>query len=349
VVRARLDEVVSYDGATGHVNWTFALPGQDVMCTMSAGTADHVGFIGYAAPNAPCTHIVALDLATGRTLWATTATGQEGGTQVDVVTASAGTAAVVASDAVVGYSARSGKRTWSTPAASGCEVLQITAGGDQIAELANCADGLQATALDAATGKVRWRAQVAEQGANNVVGVISANPVTVNVLATEGRRTNTIQAFTNTGHVQSTITGSEVQTKDGPVVLDTALHVFDAAPLWWTFVDKGLLVGVTQQTGGHTDVVGIRLSDGKQQWVTQLPDDVLAVRDDAGTLLVVDDDQPTPVLDSISVVDGSTTVVGIVPGGAFGGETGMYRSGPGFALVNSTGTNPTAPVSVVGR
>ena len=282
-------------------------------------------------------------------MWTTDATGQAPGTQVDIVTAGAGTAAVLTSDTVVGYAARSGTRRWRTPAPSGCQPLQITAGGDQIAELATCTTGLQAIALDAETGAVRWHAPVPEQATNNAVGVISADPVVVNVQSSEGRHTNTIQVFTNTGHVESTITASDVRTKDGPVVLDTDRHVFEAAPVWWTFVDKGFLVGVTHQTGGHTDVVGIRLSDGRQQWMTQLPDDVLAVRDDAGSLLVVDDEQPTPVLDSISVVDGSTTVVGVVPGSAFGDETAIYRSGPGFALVNSTGTNPTAPVSVVGR
>jgi hypothetical protein len=97
-------------------------------------------------------------------------------------------------------------------------------------------------------------------------------------------------------------------------------------------VDQGLLVGVTHQTGGHTDVIGIRVADGRQQWVTRLPDDVPAVRDD-----------------STSVVDGPTTVVGVLPDSAFGDETAIHRSGSGFALVNSTGTNPVAPVSVVGR
>jgi hypothetical protein len=48
------------------------------------------------------------------------------------------------------------------------------------------------------------------------------------------------------------------------------------------------------------------------------------------------------------VSDGATSDIGPVTGSLIGDETALYRAGTGFALVNSTGTNPTPPVVVVG-
>lgn len=349
VIRARLDEVVGYAGATGHADWAYHVPGQDVICTMSAGTAEHVGLIGYATAGGPCADLVAIDLTSGHQLWSVTVDGAQTGPAPDLVAVDGGIAAVVTPGAVVGYDVRTGARRWSTPTPAGCSTTQVAADGGQVAGIAECDSGYDVVALTAASGARRWDTTVTERDPHYEVGIVAANPVVVNDMATTGRKTDTERVFGATGQVSATVTASDVDTPDGPVVLDTDRHVFDAAPVWWTFVDHGLLVGVTKPAGGHSDAVAFGLSDGRRRWLAPLPAGVLAARDDAGRLLVVADARPSPVLESVSVRDGSTAVVGVVPAGVFGDETAIYPSGPGFALVNSTGTDPVAPVSVIGR
>jgi hypothetical protein len=362
VVRARVDEVVSYDGATGHQNWTFPLPGENTVCAMSAGTTGGVGVLGYHVGQAPCSHLVAVDLADGHQLWNSTVAAPPSNSSAgaeesdadpgsdagpDAVAVSAGTVAAVLTDGVAGYDARTGARRWTRPAPAGCSTSQI-AGGAHLVEVAFCDDGFDVVELDPATGAVRWQSTVAD-GMDDQVAVLSTDPVAINEIGPKPRLTNAVLVFGDDGHPGKPVVVSSASTPDGPVALDTGRHAFYASPVWWTFVDGGMVVGVTQETGGHQDVVAFRVADGRQQWVDTLSDDVSAVTDDGGHLLLVDDASPTPDLESIAVSDGSTSDVGLVPGDlSASDDTALYRTGSDFALVNSTGTNPTPPVAVVG-
>lgn len=82
-----------------------------------------------------------------------------------------------------------------------------------------------------------------------------------------------------------------------------------------------MLVGVTRDVAGHAWAIGYWLSDGRRQWLT-----ALAVTERDGRMCVAYDDGPVPVIASLSVANGVSTVVGVLPGG--------------HVAVNTTGTNP---------
>jgi hypothetical protein len=71
LVRVRVDEVVSYDAATGRQQWSLTVPGTDVACSVSglgvgSGADSGIGVIGYGQDSTNCDHLMAIDLATGR-------------------------------------------------------------------------------------------------------------------------------------------------------------------------------------------------------------------------------------------------------------------------------------------
>lgn len=350
LARARVDRITGYDQATGRTDWVLPLPGQDVVCGMSGGVAGRVGLVAYAPAHTSCGRVAGVDVTTGRQLWsAPLAAGATDGAVPDLVAADGSTAALVTPDAALGLDARTGRRLWSHPAPGGCQVGAVSAARGALVALAYCGTTIQVLNLDQATGATRWSTTVSQPDSGTQTAVVSTNPVVLNEIGPAPRHTETLRLFGPTGAPGPVIDVSEIDTPDGPVALDTDRHVFDAAPVWWTFADDGMIVGVTRHVGGRAYAVGYRASDGSRAWLTALPEEAVAVSGGNGGLSVVYGDQPLPVVESISVRDGSATEQGLIPDTLFGDETALLQVPGGYALVNCIGTNPHPPLSVLRR
>ncbi|HEX4703945.1 MAG TPA: PQQ-binding-like beta-propeller repeat protein, partial [Pseudonocardiaceae bacterium] len=245
---------------------------------------------------------------------------------------------------VTGLDARTGRQRWAYPSPAGCVPGQVRAGHGAVVAVSYCAGSVRIADLDAAGGTVRWTRDVPQPTDGTAVAILSTDPVVLNEIGPAPRNTETLQVFGANGKPGPDIDVSEIDTPDGPVRLDTDRHAFDAAPTWWTFTDGAFLVGVTKDIAGHTWAVGYRLSDGRRQWLTPLATDALAVTERNGRMSVAYNDGPVPVIASLSVEDGSSTLVGVVPGDVFADESALADVPGGYVAVNTTGTNPHHPV-----
>jgi hypothetical protein len=113
-------------------------------------------------------------------------------------------------------------------------------------------------------------------------------------------------------------------------------------------VSGGLVAGLTRPSGGHSDAVAFRLSDGRQQWLVRMPDVAVSLRQDGNRQLVLDRSEPAPTLDAITLSTGSLSTVGIVPRNVAGlGDATVYPVAGRYLLVNLTGSIPVPLVAAL--
>jgi hypothetical protein len=151
--------------------------------------------------------------------------------------------------------------------------------------------------------------------------------------------------FGAAGRVTSSMQVSGIPGVNGPVVLDTMSHdVFGLRAV----VAAGLLVGVAQENGPGADIVAFRLTDGRRQWLVHLPDEVTAVRLSGSRLLLVDQSDPWPSLEAISLPDGHLRAIGLFPQDVFySSDASVYVAGGRDIIVNLHGKKPTPPVAAI--
>ena len=363
LVRVRADQVVSYQAATGRQQWTLAVPGLDVACAVSAqpavqpgtgqpgtgqpGTGQPgVGLIGYGSDGGPCDHVLAVDLGSGRRLWSKQVAADFRGDQGSGFVAAGGdTAVVVTAGRVLGYDLRTGAPRWTRPAPAGCDDQALAAARRSVVALAACDRGFDVIVLDPASGGQLWRTAVPERVSDYQFAILSADPVVVDDLIPGTRQADHVLAFGPDGHLDSSILVSDIATPGGPAALDTSYYQGFGPEV---VVSGGLLVGVTRSSGGHSDVVAFRLSDGRRQWLVPMPDDVVTIRQDGGQLLVIDQSGPVPALDAISIRTGSLHAVGFVPRRVFDfADASVYPVGGRYLVVNLNGRNPVPPIAAV--
>jgi outer membrane protein assembly factor BamB len=335
LIRVRADQVVSYQAATGRRQWTLPVPAGDVACAVSAETAAGTGLIGYATAGGACDHVLAVDLGTGRPRWSRqVAAGWKGDQGTGFVAAGGDTAIVATAGAVLGYDLRTGAPRWTLLAPGGCSDQTVAAAPRSAVALAACGPGFDVTDLDLASGGQLWSTRVPEPAPGYRFAILSADPVVVDD-APAGKSAKAL-TFGATGKPAATIPAGDLDTSDyqgsGPEVV----------------VSAGLLVGVTQPGGGHSDVVAFRLSDGRRQWQVPMPGDVLSVRQDGGQLLVIDQSAPLPALDAIALPAGAPRAIGLIPRGvADAGGAGVYPAAGRYLVVNLTGRAPVPPVAAL--
>ncbi len=350
VIRIRTDEVVSYSSTTGAAQWTFSIPGNDVVCAVSRTTAGRVGVLGYGEQDAPCGHLVALDLATGRRLWATDipTDGQEPPPATDLVAAAGGLVLARTADQIVAFDANTGTRRWTRNVADGCQEQFVAADPGTVVAIATCDSGYLVSDLDPATGNPRWATPIAEQQSSYQLSLLSVRPVVVSDVLPGQRTTDDIRVFTAQGRQDVTIPVTNINSPDGPVALNTAPQGgsgFGPQPLWWTVVAGGSLVGVTRDVNGHDDAIAFSLATGRQEWLTALPNDVDAVAVHGNGLVVIDESPPALQVQSISLANGAASEIGVLGSSPFGnGDVGLYPVGGRYVAVNELGVNPVPPV-----
>jgi outer membrane protein assembly factor BamB len=360
LIRVRTDQVTAYDAATGAVRWTWSVPGQNVVCTLSRGTAGSIGVLGYAADSAPCSNLVAIDLNTGKQLWsATPDTGDfdDRSSPLADFVAAAGNVVTVRSDTgLTAYDARTGTQQWQTPSASNCPDEFVAADANNVVAISACQQSYLVADLDPASGRARWQTPVAEPAANYQLGLLATDPVVIDDALPGARGTDHLRVFTAQGQQRVTIDASSLTTASGPASLDTGGYAGDAAgafqsqPIYRTMEFGNTLVAATQQTGDHVDLLGYDLTTGRRIWDTPTPDDVTAIGRSGGSAVVIDDALPSPEVLSISAVTGASTEIGVLPGWTFGGDdTGLYPIGAQYLVVSGVGANPTPPVFAFGQ
>lgn len=351
LIRVRVDGATSYDSATGRQLWSFTLPGTDVACTVSGspGTTEQaVGLIAFGQDSSQCDHLMAVDLATGRQLWTRPLPYQLSGvSEGGLLTVAGGTAVVVSEEKAFGLDLRAGTATWTGPApgAANCLTQQVAAAGQSLIALARCQSGFTVASLDPATGRPAWTARVTEPTESFQAQVLSADPVVVSDTLPGAREVSRVQVFGAGGRVTSSMQVSGIPGVNGPVVLDTLPHD-GSGPR--TAVAAGLLIGIAQENGPGSDIVAFRLADGRRQWLVHLPDEVNAMRLSGRDLVFVDESDPAPSLEAISLPDGHQRAIGFFAGSVYdSGDAVLYLAGGQDIIVNQRGVKPTPPVAAI--
>jgi outer membrane protein assembly factor BamB len=341
LIRVGAGQLVSYDAGTGRQQWTLAIPAGDTACAVSADTAADpgTGLIGYGVAGGACDHMLAVDLGTGRQLWSRqVAAGWNGDQGTGFVAAGGDTAVVVTAGAVLGYDLRTGAPRWTALTPPGCSDQTLAATAQSVVVLAACGGNFDVIDLDPASGSQLWHTPVPEPAPDYQFMILSADPVVVDNSLPGTQPANQVLAFGADGRLEATI-------PVGSVKLDTSYYQGSGPEI---VVSGGLLAGVTKPGGGHSDVVAFRLSDGRQQWLARMPDDAVSLRQDGGRLLVLDQSEPAPTLDAITLATGSLSAVGIVPRNVAGpGDASVYPVGGRYLLVNLTGAAPVPPVAAL--
>ena len=340
LIRVRADEIVSYDVASGHQQWTLPVPAGDVACAVSAEAAAGTGLIGFGTGGGACDHVLAVDLGTGHQLWSRqVAAGWKGDQGTGFVAAGGDTAVVVTASGVLGYDLRTGAPRWTLLVPGGCSGQTVAAAPQSGVMLAACGQGFDVIDFDLASGRQLWSTRVAEPASDYQFAILSAAPVVVSDVLPGTPADDHVRVFGAGGAVASTIPAG------GAGGLDTSSYQGFGPEV---VVSGGLLAGVTPASGGHPDVVAYRLSDGRRRWQVRLPGDVLGVRPDGGQLLVIDESAPAPTLDAITLASGTLHAIGLIPRGVTGASgTGVYPAGGRYLMVNLTGRAPVPPVAAL--
>jgi outer membrane protein assembly factor BamB len=351
LIRVRVDGPTSYDAATGRQLWGFTLPGTDVACSLSGspGTSEQaVGLIGYGQDSTRCDHLMAVDLATGRQLWSRPLPYQvSGGSEGGLLAVAGNTAVVVSEERAVGLDLQSGATRWTglgPGQGSDCLTEQVAAAGQSLIALARCQSSFTVASLDPATGKPAWTARVTEPTDSYLTQILSADPVVVSDEMSGPRGASRVQVFAD-GHVTSSMQVSGIPGVSGPVALDTTTT--DGFGLRSVVAD-GLLAGVAQENGPGSDIVAFRLADGQRQWLLHLPDQVSNLRLVGNEVFLVDNSDPAPSLEAISLATGRKRAIGFFAGGVYdSGDAALYTAGGRDIIVNQRGEKPTPPVAAI--
>lgn len=262
VVRVRFDAVTGFDAATGVRRWNYVTPGRGEICAVS-GTADAgVGVIAYGEDETGCATASALDLATGRELWhaplRTDGGGIAGRPRADLVAVAGGLVLLRDSDP-----------NWGLSYADSDEVLP----------------GSRALrALDARTGRPRWRARIpngcvpyrAAAAAAQVAAVLSCagGELRAAVFApADGRARWSVPLGTKEDRLEGTESAVSLLSAD-PVVVQVRERAARGTHAYLAFGTDGRPLGRIDQ------------EDGARQLVAYGPDSTARITVSAGRLFV---------------------------------------------------------------
>jgi outer membrane protein assembly factor BamB len=348
LVRARIDQVVSYAATTGQVNWTYPLPGQSVLCSASTGTDAHLAALAYSTTDdGPCDH------------WQLTVPSGDdvgSGTTTDFVAIGAGVVTVGTERTLLGYDEKTGAPRWTRALPQECIDPAVRSDQGALAVLYDCADAgaddgsgdsYVIASLDPATGSTQWQVTRTAPAGSVSVSLVTAEPLVVDESQIGPRGTDNLLVYDDSGKPTSTIKASSVSTPDGPRKLDVSAYSFEAAPVRWVWQADGLLIATTQPSAGEQYLAAFRLSDGKQVWQTALPEMPVTAGISGHTLYLLTDDAPTMTLRSIPVTGGEFTDLGVVPGNFVGGQPELYPVAGDYLVVNQDGSTPYYPVEAI--
>jgi outer membrane protein assembly factor BamB len=349
LVRVRVDQVVSYDGATGRPQWTLPVPGIDVACSASTNTgsdgAGTIGLVMYGPDSASCDHVMAVDLATGQQAWAAPVQGHASGDPAPGVLGVAGGTAVVLTDgSITGLDARTGAKRWTLT--SQCDLQQLYASGGSAVALAACPRAsYDVISIDPATGKAAWQYHVTEPTDDYHFQLLSANPVVVSDELTGPRGRTVVRVFGRGGAATATfpVSGIPDPGAGGLLTLNTAPTGGLGVP---AVITDGALVGIASDNDGDSALVSFALSSGKRQWLVPLPDEVHDITAGTGAqhdqVMLVDESNPAYSLEEVALATGKLRSFGYFRRAALeSGSSALYAVGNDYLVVNVDGSgNP---------
>ena len=331
VIWVGTSKAVSYDAATGQRRWTLAMPRDSVACAVSNPGTAAVGLIGYGAgqPGEECDGVLAVDLGTGRRLWAAPLPGASDGATLLVA---GGSGVIVGADGLSAVSARTGARRWAFSGARGCTIDQAAASQGAIAALFRCGTGIYVTDLDAATGQPAWTSGLPQADSGGDLDLLSADPVVVTdwvLPASTGTGpahggSKSAVAFSASGRPAAFPLGT------GDLGLQLAGEEYNQPPV----VTDGMLVGVAATGQASLSLAGYRLPDGHLQWQVSIPDDYVDAITAAGGEVYFTD-QVIPALFAVSAGSGALRPLGSITGLYLGATpVTLYPVGRHYVLVN---------------
>jgi len=344
LIRVRVDEAVSYGAATGARQWTLPMPGVDVACSASGtNSSGALALIAYGADSTTCDHVMAVDLATGRQVWADSVQSPySGNAAAGALAVADGTAIVLTDDGIAGVTAASGAQRWTLASPGGCTFQQLAASGGSVVALAACDGSYDVVRVDPASGKAAWRYHVTEPSDSYQFQILSASPVVINDDLTGPRGTSTVRVFGPDGHETSAFSVSGIPLGGGTVALDTGSTGGLGIPV---AVTDGMLVGATNPSGSGDDaIVGYRLADGRRQFLVDTPDEVNDAALLGRELVFVDESDPAYSLEEVDVATGTLRSLGYFTQGVLqSGQSGLYAFGAVDIVVNTTGDSSGQP------
>jgi outer membrane protein assembly factor BamB len=359
LIRVRVDEVVSYNAVSGAQQWTLTVPGTDVACGVSGlgggtGAESGTGLISYGPDSTTCDHVMAVDLATGRQLWASALPGPDHGAEATGELAiTGGTAVALTDDGPVGFSMTSGTRLWGPARPAECSIRQLAGSGSSLIGLGSCFTGsgsddtYDVFGLSPATGKTVWDHHVTEPSVNYSSRILSVSPLIIGEDGSGPRGTSMVRVLGPDGSQTAEFRVDGITVAGTPVALDLQPNGGFGAHM---VAAGGLLVGVARPGGAQDAIVAYRLSDGQRLWVANTPDEVNDITVSGGSVAFVDESDPAYSLETVDLATGKLRSLGFFSQGALqSSESGLYTADGSYLIVNQDGDRSSQPPVVAIR
>ncbi|WP_067861223.1 outer membrane protein assembly factor BamB family protein [Nocardia shimofusensis] len=360
VVRIAFDGLTAFDVASGTPRWSAVFPDRDVLCAMSRTASEGIGLIARHDENTPCADFGAVDLATGRILWESTAPGglSDG---PDILAVTGDTAVVLGEDSVRGFALRDGAPRWQFRLPeSTCGDSWLAAGRYVVVAVERCTGlaagddgGPELWALDPATGAVAWTVPVPFEGARRVTRIAS-EPLVVHVTENGRRGRSAFVAFDDSGAVTATIeTGVAADTAESELLPLRTFDIsgFDAAPVTRTVVTGNTLVAVARaESESGYRLVAHDLLTGVRQWTGELlEDDPDALVADGDRVVVVVDNLRVLGLGAFDLRTGAESHAGVAVVERVGTSLQVVALPEVYLVLGSDGSAPYRPLQAVAR
>ncbi|MFD0375906.1 PQQ-binding-like beta-propeller repeat protein [Streptomyces sp. NPDC127112] len=174
-IRVRTDGVTAYHEGDRY-GWGIGTPPDGAaVCGMSEETPDRTGLLAYERGGVCGSRLVAVDLASGRQLWARDVPDPSG------TVAAGGSLVLTAPGAVVvARDLATGAERWRSPLPEGATATGFQAGRERVVVTVRSASGTELLALDPATGAPAWRSPL--PAGTEPARIVSAAP-TASVIA----------------------------------------------------------------------------------------------------------------------------------------------------------------------
>ncbi|WP_370367083.1 PQQ-binding-like beta-propeller repeat protein [Catenulispora sp. GP43] len=269
VVRVRTDAVIAYAAGDGHVEWTFPIPGQDTVCTVSHTVSEHIGLVAYRADGQPCTEVGAIDLRSGKQLW--TVEREASALSAIIETSSSNSVAVGADTALLkedggirAVSLRDGTPRWRSQVTDSCTEDAVAGDAGQVLAIEGCGSGGETVALDASTGAVRWKAKLPVPGSFDVRQVLSVDPAVVHVSEQASRPVDVVVSYDAQGRQRAAI--PTAQPDEDIAISDPVADLLQDAPVPHAVITDDLLVSPVTLPDGTDQMAAFSLADGHRLW-----------------------------------------------------------------------------------
>ncbi|MFI5944043.1 PQQ-binding-like beta-propeller repeat protein [Streptomyces uncialis] len=269
VIRGREDALIAHDPRDGERRWSVDAPVRMSLCSMSDSVSQGIGIVVHQRHEKPCASVSAVDLDSGRILWRTTVVAddldfaqvQGGRVAVDQEVAVAAT-----EDGARAFGLRDGKPRWTYRADDdycGPALVSAAGGRTRIVEVCDPLGADKVTTrvltLDSGNGKELHRQDLPTETSMSEVGVISAEPLVIQVKESDERGLDAVVAFERDSGEPMIM--KRVGT-DGEIFLEGAV------------VHGGTLFAITQTsgTGKAHHVSAYSLRDGERRWLVKVGD-----------------------------------------------------------------------------